>query len=31
MRRKAGVSSRAQDYEVEINAVNGWLDTLPAN
>jgi phosphatidylserine/phosphatidylglycerophosphate/cardiolipin synthase-like enzyme len=23
--------SRAQDYEVEINAVNGWLDTLPAH
>ncbi|HEY6408775.1 MAG TPA: hypothetical protein VIY29_15045, partial [Ktedonobacteraceae bacterium] len=20
---------RAQDYEVEVNAVNGWLDTLP--
>ncbi len=23
--------SRAQDYEVEIHAANGWLDTLPAN
>ncbi|HJT58070.1 MAG TPA: phospholipase D family protein [Ktedonobacteraceae bacterium] len=23
--------SRAQDYEVEIHAANGWLDMLPAN
>jgi phosphatidylserine/phosphatidylglycerophosphate/cardiolipin synthase-like enzyme len=23
--------SRAQDYEVEINSVNGWLDMLPAH